>query len=82
MSSSIKYYEVVGLAGHLIASFLDSTLAEAHAVKVRAERIREVRHRVESDLIVTEGERKGEMNYATYGVRVVERVIRFSDDNV
>lgn len=79
MSSSIKYYEVLGPADRSIANFLERTLAEAYVLRIQEEYAAEVNRKVGSGLIITEGERKGELNYAIYGIRIAERVIRFSD---
>ncbi len=82
MTNPIRYYEIIGPSGRNIANFLDRALAEEQVKVIRKEHEDEVRRKIDEGTIVTGGERRGELSYAKYGVRVVERVIRFSDDDV
>lgn len=81
MPSSIRYYEVRGAGGRVFANFLERSSADEYVLKIQQEHKDDIEHKTRTGLIITDGERRGEMNYAVYGISVAETTIRFSDED-
>jgi hypothetical protein len=79
VSSQLHYYEVYGPAMQVIALFLDRAEAERYAAITREEILINIEEKVRLGSIVTAGERKGEIDYATHGVNLRRVSLEFLD---
>lgn len=78
-NDTLVIHEVTSAGGKVIGIFRQEATAIIFAAIERVARTKEVNQRKASGEILTEGELKGELSYASVGIQVRTRTITFDD---